>query len=130
MNVDRTARNTNMLTWNKELWLIDHGASLYFHHTWDDWEEQSVKPFILIKDHVLLPLATELKLADEKMRALLSPAVIRDVLSLVPVEWLDENGSNGTAEQNREVYYRFLTNRINQSTIFVNEALHARESLI
>jgi hypothetical protein len=79
---------------------------------------------------VLLPLATELKLADEKMRALLSPAVIRDVLSLVPVDWLDENDSNGTAEQNREVYYRFLTNRINQSTIFVNEALHARESLI
>jgi len=58
MNVDRTVRNTNMLIWHKELWLIDHGASLYFHHSWDNWEEQSVKPFVQIKDHVLLKNAT------------------------------------------------------------------------
>ena len=44
-NVDRTARNTNMLMWHKELWLIDHGASLYFHHSWTNWEEQSIRPF-------------------------------------------------------------------------------------
>ncbi len=130
MNVDRTARNTNMLTWNKELWLIDHGASLYFHHTWDDWEEQSLKPFVLIKDHVLLPMATGLAEADEKMRRLLTADVIRDVLSLVPVEWLHHESSSDTPGQIREVYYRFLINRINQSHIFVNEALHARESLI
>ncbi len=130
MNVDRTARNTNMLTWNKELWLIDHGASLYFHHTWDDWEEQALKPFALIKDHVLLPLAAGLEEADKKMQKLLTADVIREVLSLVPVEWLHPDGNNATAEQNREVYYHFLTNRINQSHIFVNEALHARKSLI
>ena len=60
-NVDRTARNTNMLSWNKELWLIDHGAALYFHHSWQNWEEQARSPFALIKDHVLLPLASELE---------------------------------------------------------------------
>ncbi|HEU0109622.1 MAG TPA: HipA family kinase, partial [Flavisolibacter sp.] len=57
-NVDRTVRNTNMLMWNKELWLIDHGAALYFHHSWTNWEEQSFKPFTQVKDHVLLPWAS------------------------------------------------------------------------
>lgn len=130
MNVDRTARNTNMLTWNKELWLIDHGASLYFHHNWDDWEEQSLKPFALIKDHVLLPMASRLPEADEKMRSLVTHGKIRDVLELVPAEWLQHDGNGNTPDENREVYYQFLTRRINQSNIFVNEALHARESLI
>ena len=60
-NVDRTVRNTNMLMWNKELWLIDHGAALYFHHSWTNWEEQSFKPFTQVKDHVLLPWASELE---------------------------------------------------------------------
>lgn len=126
-NVDRTARNTNMLTWNKELWLIDHGAALYFHHTWDNWEEQSIKPFVQVKDHVLLPLATELKESDEKMRSLLTTSKIRAVLELVPDCWLEHNGPAALA---REVYVNFLTNRINHSQIFVNEALHARASLI
>jgi hypothetical protein len=58
-NVDRTVRNTNMLTWHKELWLIDHGAALYFHHSWHNWEEQAKKPFIQVKDHVLLSQATQ-----------------------------------------------------------------------
>src|SRR5580698_11611167 len=65
-NVDRTPRNTNMLTWHKELWLIDHGAALYFHHSWDNWKEQAVRPFLQVKDHVLLSRATELELVDEE----------------------------------------------------------------
>ena len=67
-NVDRTARNTNMLMWHKELWLIDHGAALFFHHTWHNWEEQSIKPFVQIKDHVLLPQASEIDEADAFMK--------------------------------------------------------------
>jgi hypothetical protein len=126
-NVDRTARNTNMLTWHKELWLIDHGAALYFHHSWDNWQEQSTRPFVQIKDHVLLPLATGLKEADERMRELLTPEKIRRVLQMIPDTWLELNGSAAAA---REVYYNFLMNRIKHSEIFVNEALHARESLI
>src|ERR1041384_4331395 len=59
-NVDRTIRNTNMLMWHKELWLIDHGASLYFHHSWDNRKEAANRPFVQIKDHVLLPKAGEL----------------------------------------------------------------------
>src|SRR5919107_1594724 len=67
-NVDRTARNTNMLMWHKELWLIDHGASLYFHHSWQNIEEQSRKPFVQVKDHVLLPQASELDVVNSEFR--------------------------------------------------------------
>src|ERR1700749_1076785 len=67
-NVDRTARNTNMLVWHKELWLIDHGAALYFHHSWHNWEEQAKRPFVQVKDHVLLQHATELELVDSEFK--------------------------------------------------------------
>ena len=63
-NVDRTFRNTNMLIWNKELWLIDHGASLYFHHSWVNWETHAKSAFTLIKDHVVLPQASMLNEVD------------------------------------------------------------------
>src|SRR5687767_10659556 len=67
-NVDRTVRNTNMLMWHKELWLIDHGASLYFHHSWENFEEQARRPFEQVKDHVLLSQASELDIVDEEIR--------------------------------------------------------------
>src|SRR5215213_1354517 len=70
-NVDRTVRNTNMLMWQKELWLIDHGAALYFHHSWDNWQEASFSPFVQVKDHVFLPYATELEKVDKELRAIL-----------------------------------------------------------
>src|ERR1700759_2382000 len=80
-NVDRTARNTNMLVWNKELWLIDHGASLFFHHSWTGWEESALRPFVQIKDHVLLPLAAELAAADMKFRSMLTEDRIRSIVA-------------------------------------------------
>src|ERR1700754_3626355 len=83
-NVDRTVRNTNMLMWHQELWLIDHGASLYFHHSWDNWEEQAKRPFVQIKDHVLLPQASELEAIDTRSRALLTPERIRAIVALIP----------------------------------------------
>jgi hypothetical protein len=129
-NVDRTARNTNMLTWNNQLWLIDHGAALYFHHSWDNWEEQSVRPFVQIKDHVLLPLATQLEEADEKMKQWITPAVIRAVVAMVPDAWLMNGDSEESAASKREVYSHFFINKINHSYLFLNQARHARESLI
>src|ERR1700678_2482515 len=77
MNVDRTARNTNMLTWHKELWLIDHGASLYFHHSWQNWLEQAKRPFMQVKNHVLLPQATELEAVDADFHSILTAERIR-----------------------------------------------------
>jgi len=128
-NVDRTARNTNMLMWHKELWLIDHGASLYFHHSWDNWQEQSLRPFAAVKDHVLLPWASELEKADTAFHAILSPERIDAIVGLVPAEWLiSERQPN--AEENRSVYKQFLLTRLSHSHLFVKEAQHARKALI
>ncbi|RDC64539.1 HipA family kinase [Adhaeribacter pallidiroseus] len=128
-NVDRTARNTNMLIWHKELWLIDHGAALYFHHSGQNWEEQSQRPFTPIKDHVLLPRASELETVDTEFRAILNPELIQNIVALIPAEWL--TGEEGeSAEETRQMYAQFLNNRIAHSEIFVQAAQHARKALI
>lgn len=129
-NVDRTARNTNMLMWYKELWLIDHGAALYFHHAWDGWEESARRPFALIRDHVLLPWATELEEVDQAFRTLLTPEKIAAIVSTVPDEWLDPEPHHPKAAQNRHVYKQFLTTRLTSSSDFVKQAQHARQALI
>jgi len=129
-NVDRTSRNTNMLMWRKELWLIDHGASLYFHHAWSNWEEQSKKPFVQVKDHVLLPQASELEAADAAARAILTPEIIKDIVALIPADWLLQGDHGETADDRRKVYENFLLSRIASSDIFLKEAQHARQTLI
>jgi hypothetical protein len=128
-NVDRTARNTNMLMWHKELWLIDHGAALYFHHSWTNWEEASLRPFAQVKDHVLLPWASEMEKVDKDFRAILTPERIRDILSLIPDEWLVTE-SEPSAIENRKIYEQFLINRLSHSNNFVKQAQHARQALI
>ncbi|MES2418653.1 MAG: HipA family kinase [Bacteroidota bacterium] len=128
-NLDRTARNTNMLLWHKELWLIDHGAALYFHHSWQNWEEQAMRPFTLIKDHVLLPQASELEAVNVELRELFTPAAISAVLELIPDKWLDEAIFANSNEQ-RAAYAQFLNTRIANATIFIKEAQNARERLI
>lgn len=130
MNVDRTARNTNMLNWKKELWLIDHGASLIFHHSGGDWEEQAKRPFSPIRDHVLLPFSGDLNAVDTAFQALLTAESIKMITSKVPAEWLTDNAFGLSAEEMRQVYYQFLLARTAASAIFVNEANHAREGII
>jgi len=129
-NVDRTARNTNMLVWNKELWLIDHGASLYFHHAWDNWKEQAVKPFVQVKDHVLLPFATRLDEVDEAFHNLLTPEKISTIIQLIPEEWLANWYLDISARDIKEVYTEFLTIRLTQSQTIIKAAQHARQSLV
>jgi hypothetical protein len=129
-NVDRTVRNTNMLMWHKELWLIDHGASLYFHHTWDNWEEQSRRPFAAIKEHVLLPYASLLDEANKDFRQRLSVEDIRSIVALVPDEWLEGEAAPASPDAQREVYAQFLINRLHHSETFVQEAKNARQTII
>jgi hypothetical protein len=129
-NVDRTPRNTNMLIWRKELWLIDHGAALYFHHSWQNWQEQALRPFAQVKDHVLLSRATELPQVDKELRAVLTPERIAAIVSIVPDAWLTAEHPDLTAEEIRQVYQQFLTTRIASSEIFVKEAQYAREALV
>jgi len=129
-NMDRTARNTNMLIWHKELWLIDHGASLYFHHSMQNWKEQAVRPFALVKDHVLLPQASEIVAVDAEFKSILTDELINSVVALIPEEWLVDESGQETAEERRQVYSQFLISRVANSEIFVKEAQNARESLI
>ncbi|MDQ3393371.1 MAG: aminotransferase class I and II [Bacteroidota bacterium] len=129
-NVDRTARNTNMLTWNKELWLIDHGAAFYFHHATSDIGSQGQRAFPLIKDHVLLPQATELDAVDKTFRQLLSNEKIHAIVSLIPDEWLEEDRAFTSANIGKQAYAQFLEARVASSEIFVKEAQNAREPFI
>ena len=128
LNVDRTARNTNLLMWHKELWLIDHGAALYAHHAGPEWATPRPRPFPQVKDHVLLPQASELAEVDAEYRARLTPEILRAILALVPDEWL----TNGDIppEAQRADYVRFLEMRLAASQIFVQEAQEARHARI
>jgi len=125
-NVDRTARNANMLMWHRKLWLIDHGAALYFHHAWTDMERRSKDPFPLIKEHILLPFAATLETADEAMTVAITQAVINQVLDLVPDEWLNEDSRFTTATEHRHAYVEYLTQRLEAPRPFVEEAIRAR----
>jgi hypothetical protein len=129
LNVDRTSRNTNMLWWNKELWLIDHGASLYFHHSWHNWMEFT-KPFPLVKEHVLLSKASMLDEVNFEFRSILNEDHLRQIVGLVPEEWLIADSPFEAVEEHREAYILFLKSRLMHSDLFVKEAQHARESLI
>lgn len=128
-NVDRTYRNTNMLIWNKELWLIDNGAAFLFHHSWDGWEKAALSPFALVKDHVLLPFAGKLAEADEVFKKILTPDAIHKIVSGLPDEWLLETGE-GTPDEQRSIYEQFLNSRLQHSANFLKQAQDARQALI
>lgn len=130
MNVDRTVKNTNMLIWKNELWLIDHGAALYFHHNWDNWQQTMIKPFIQIKDHVLLKKADIVDEIDYKYKNIFTTSEINHILNLIPDEWLIDEFRDLSADQVREVYLEFLVTRVNNSKIFLNQIHHAREKFI
>jgi len=125
-NVDRTPRNTNMLMWHRRLWLIDHGAALYFHHRWDNYLERSRDPFPLIKNHVLLQFANSLREADSKMTGRITPDIIDRVVKLIPDAWLVGDSSFGGGSQHRDAYIEYLLSRLAASHVFLEEAIHAR----
>jgi hypothetical protein len=129
-NVDRTPRNTNMLFWHKQLILIDHGASLYFHHIGADYMKYSRTPFSPIKQHVLLPVASQLLEADRLLKARLTAEIIEDIIGMIPESWLENDGLFTDCEAHRAAYVAYLLDRLAASQIFVEEALHARAALL
>jgi hypothetical protein len=120
-NVDRTPRNANILFWNDNLWLIDHGASLYFHHNWERFLENSGNPFALIKTHILLPFADQIEAADALLSKKLTTGTFAGIVELIPDDWLENPA------QQRKVYLEFLTKRLERRDEFVKEALNARK---
>lgn len=125
-NVDRTARNSNLMVWCEKLWLIDHGAALYFHHQWDGYLERSKSPFALIKDHVLLPFAADLAAADAAMAAALTPQVVADVVALIPDDWLEDDPLFADPAAQRGAYAAYLLGRLQAPRAFFEEAVRAR----
>jgi hypothetical protein len=129
-NVDRTALNVNLLIWHEKLWLIDHGASLYFHHDWGDYLARSRTPFARIKDHVLLPFATTLPAADARSRRLLHEDLIREIVAAIPDVWLGPELIFADRSAHREAYVRYLLSRLEASDVFVEEAMRAQAKLV
>lgn len=129
-NVDRTRLNPNMMIWNKELWLIDHGSSLYFHHSNKSPVEAAADPFPYIKSHVLLPWAEDLKEADNLMKQAITPRTLTKIADLIPDEWLVEEGDERSPIEKREIYRTYLLERLKQSSRFVEEAIRQGEILL
>ncbi|MBC8163604.1 MAG: hypothetical protein H7Z42_20550 [Roseiflexaceae bacterium] len=125
-NVDRTARNTNMLLWHRQLWLIDHGAALYVHYSWANWQERITTPFAQIKDHVLLPQASALQEVDAALAARLTPELIERILELIPEDWLAADHTWSSAGDARAAYRTYLLGRLAAPRRFVEEAIRAR----
>ena len=125
-NIDRTFRNTNLLMWHKELWVIDNGASFYFHHSWQNFDTAAKTPFKYVKDHVLLPQATKLDEADAFAHEVLNETILREIVNLIPEDWLHWNDADETPYEIREIYFQFMKTRLENSQIFVNEAKNAR----
>jgi hypothetical protein len=125
-NVDRTPRNTNLLVWHRKLWLIDHGAALYFHHDWKNYVERSRSPFPQIKDHVLLPFADAVPEADALLSSRVTPELVRDILSLIPDDWLAADSPFADVHEHRAAYLEYLLTRLRPSRDFAKEAVNAR----
>lgn len=129
-NVDRTPRNVNMLIWEEKLWLIDHGAALYFHHDWNNYLARSNTPFSFIKQHALLKYASDLPGADQRLSALLNEIVLREIVDLVPEIWLGGEAQFATVAEHRAGYVNYLSSRLAATETFVKEAIHARSALL
>ncbi len=129
-NVDRTPRNTNLLVWHHDLWLIDHGASLIFHHNWDGGHDRSRVPFAGIKDHVLLHWASEIEAVDAELAALITPDALDAILASIPDGWLGDDPAIGDAAQHRIAYRDYLMARLEGPRPWVEEAARARTLLV
>jgi len=134
-NIDRTARNPNLLYWNDKLWLIDHGAALYFHHNWaslDDARKRSAFP--PIRDHVLMPFAGDIAAADAELAPRLTPELLRQTIDMIPDDLLMDAPAGtepafATAEENRAAYIDYFTARLAGPREFAEEAIRARERM-
>jgi hypothetical protein len=124
-NVDRTPRNVNLLMWHRRLWLIDHGAALIFHHQWDGYLERSGSAFPMIKDHVLLDVASGIAAADASLTQRLAATEIERIANLIPDDWLEDTSLFGTRSEQREAYVRYMLARLQPPRKFVEEAIRA-----
>jgi len=127
-NVDRTARNANLLMWHKQIYFIDHGAALFFHHNWETAEEKLTSPFAASQHHVLLPWASGIASAGARAKTILTADLLHEILAMVPDAWLETPAASATIRH--EAYIDYLTRRLAASAIFEEEAVRAHQRLI
>lgn len=125
-NIDRTAKNTNLLTWNKDIWVIDNGASFYFHHNWQTWKSHLTRTFPLIKDHVLLEFAHSLNEAASSITSKLTTNKIEEIISLIPEDWLENESDTFSPDDMRAAYKQYLKAKLSMIDELVKEAEDAR----
>jgi hypothetical protein len=130
MNVDRTARNSNMLMWHKKLYLIDHGASLFFHHQWETASDKFGSPFLAIRDHVLLRFAENINDVSQKFKSILNKDRLQSVVTLIPDEWLEGEPFFTSVSDHRAAYLNFLLKRIESSNIFEQEVIRVKANIV
>jgi hypothetical protein len=128
-NVDRSWRNPNLLCWHGQLWLIDHGAALYFAHAWDRRGDAAGKPYTQADEHVLLPAAGSVRAAHEELAVQLTAEVLAAAAAAVPDEWLrDEPGFDDPAAV-RAAYTGVLTERLARPEPWLDSVEAARARL-
>jgi hypothetical protein len=125
-NVDRTPKNTNLLVWHRNLWMIDHGATLIFHHNWDGYLQRSRNAFQQIGEHVLLRWASDIAAVDEELAARLTPAVIEGIVDLIPASWLGDEPLFGSVDEHRAAYRQYLMQRLEPPRQWMEDAVRAR----
>jgi len=129
-NIDRTPRNANLLVWHRKLYPIDHGAALFFHHDWASRDKKIGSPFAEIKNHILLPWATEIAQAAKMAHEKLTQPVLRGIVEMVPEAWLEAVPGNVNAADRRAGYLEFFVRRLEASAVFEEEAIRAQSRLV
>jgi HipA-like protein len=121
-NPDRTAKNPNLLVWHGRTWLIDHGAALYVHHTWKDPDEHAARPFERIREHVLLPFASSVAAASDRLAGQVTRDLLEEIVAATPDEWLADDPRVGDADAQRRAYVAYLTARLEARDAWTREA--------
>src|SRR3954452_20801829 len=131
MNVDRTPKNPNLLVWHNQLWMIDHGAALYVHHAWNDPSRVARSRFPLTSQHVLLPFASGIEAAANRLLPLITTELTDDLLALIPEEWLAmESDPFGDPDAHREAYRTFFLERLAHADGFTEQAVAEHVALV
>ena len=131
-NVDRTPRNTNLRCWHPQLWLIDPGAALHFHHGWrpTDRLEGSRDPFVEVAHHVLLPQAAALGDAAARLAAVVTNELIDHLVQQIPASWLESDHAFANVADHRASYVAWLRDRVLAIPLLLEEAERARALVV
>jgi hypothetical protein len=119
-NTDRSPRNPNILTWHRRQWLIDHGASLFIHHTWRDPDAHARRPLETVSDHVLLPFAGRIGEAHARLAPLVTKDLLDSIAALVPDGWLPPVPRLGGPDEQQGAYVTYLLTRVATRTALVD----------